>query len=186
MEPFTLVTEAARWPQECVICRNQHGPMVDTGAEKSTGWVYLCGRCTTELFRLLDPDRCPTAERDAALEQTKTATARAEHAEAEAAAAIDGRCPIGERDEALRELEEARRELGQVNAQDVRKELDRARMLVTKLEAKNAELQKDNEELKQFAVLKDENAILRNHNENLRAEVTALSTALADLERVPF
>lgn len=48
MPEFTLVDHGAFWPQACVFCQNQNGPLVDSQVElhgNNDMWLYVCQRC---------------------------------------------------------------------------------------------------------------------------------------------
>jgi hypothetical protein len=78
---FALVADMSLWPRARCACGHYDGA-VDLGVDKveSIGRLYLCTRCVNEVLRPADSERCPTSERDVALEVAKQATLRAEMA----------------------------------------------------------------------------------------------------------
>jgi hypothetical protein len=105
---FALVADMAAWPRACCAC-GHYGAAVDLGVERFDERLYVCSRCVSELLRLVDSDRCPVSERDAALEVAKQATLRAELAEEDVRLGVAVRA----------ELEQARGELAVLRSENL-------------------------------------------------------------------
>jgi hypothetical protein len=52
IEP-ALVDHPVAFPQACVACMSQQGPLIDTHVEKPFGHVYVCAKCVKTFARLM-------------------------------------------------------------------------------------------------------------------------------------